>query len=169
MPAGLRLADRLAEPMFTPSTKAEEGHDLNIDFDGGGGPGRSGGGAAGPGSSRLALYRRAAARVDAAGFVLADTKFELGYVDGQLSLCDEVVTPDSSPHLAGRRGGAGATPRRPSTSSRCGTGPPPRTGTSDRRRRPLPPEVVRATSERYVAAYERVTGRRLADWYGAAR
>ena len=51
---------------------------------------------AGPASSRLALYHRAAERAAAAGFVLADTKFELGYVDGVLALCDEVVTPDSS-------------------------------------------------------------------------
>jgi phosphoribosylaminoimidazole-succinocarboxamide synthase len=167
MPAGLRLADRLAEPMFTPSTKAEEGHDLNVDF--AAAVDLVGADAALQAQElSLALYGRAAVRVAAAGLILADTKFELGYVDGVLSLCDEVVTPDSSriwpagevvpgriPPAFDKQplrdwAAAGDWDKRP---------PPP----------PLPPEVVRVTSERYVSAYERVTGRRLADWYGAAR
>ena len=93
--AGLALADRLDEPMFTPSTKAEVGHDENIDFAGA----VALVGAETAAAARdlcLALYHRAAERAAAAGFVLADTKFELGMVDGQLTLCDEVVTPDSS-------------------------------------------------------------------------
>jgi phosphoribosylaminoimidazole-succinocarboxamide synthase len=98
--------------------------------------------------------------------VLADTKFELGYVDGVLSLCDEVCTPDSSRMWPADQVVPGETPpafdkqplrdwlaaqpwdRRP---------PPP----------PLPDEVTAALSGRYVAAYERVTGRSLDDWYGA--
>jgi phosphoribosylaminoimidazole-succinocarboxamide synthase len=167
MPTGLRLADRLAEPMFTPSTKAEEGHDLNVDF----AAAIDLVGAEAALLAReisLALYRRSAAQVDAAGLILADTKFELGYVDGQLSLCDEVVTPDSSRIWPADEVVPGRTPpafdKQPlrdwAAAQDWDKRPPPP---------PLPPEVVRATSERYVAAYERMTGLRLADWYGAAR
>ncbi|HLN17489.1 MAG TPA: phosphoribosylaminoimidazolesuccinocarboxamide synthase [Acidimicrobiales bacterium] len=164
LPRGLRLADRFDEPMFTPSTKAAEGHDLNIGFD-------EAVALVGEDLATaardlcLAIYRRAAARAALAGFVLADTKFELGLVDGELTLCDEVVTPDSSRLWPADAVVPGTTPpafdkqplrdwldaqpwdKRP---------PPP----------PLPDDVVEATSRRYVAAYERVTGRRLADWYG---
>lgn len=167
MPAGLRLADRLAEPMFTPSTKAEEGHDLNVDF----AAAVDLVGAEAAIRARelsLALYRRAAAQVDAAGLILADTKFELGYVDGRLSLCDEVVTPDSSRIWPAGEVVPGRTPpafdKQPlrdwAAAQDWDKRPPPPS---------LPPDVVRATSERYVAAYERVTGLALADWYGAAR
>ena len=95
MPAGLRMADRLAEPIFTPSTKAAEGHDVNISQ-------AEAENLVGTEAARAArdicleLYARAAARAADVGFILADTKFELGYVDGVLSLCDEVCTPDSS-------------------------------------------------------------------------
>ena len=114
----------------------------------------------------LELYGRAAARAAAAGFVLADTKFELGYVDGVLSLCDEVCTPDSSRLWPADQVVPGTTPpafdKQPLRDWLAAqpwdrTPPPPS----------LPPEVVGAMSERYVAAYERVTGRALADWYGA--
>jgi phosphoribosylaminoimidazole-succinocarboxamide synthase len=165
MPAGLRLADPLPEPMFTPSTKATEGHDLNIRFE----DAVAIVGERAATEAReisLALYGRAASRAAAAGFALADTKFELGYVDGVLSLCDEVVTPDSSRLWPAAQVVPGTTPpafdKQPlrdwAASSGWDKRPPPP---------PLPPEIVRATSERYVAAYERVTGRRLADWYGA--
>ena len=95
MPEGLQLASKLDAPMFTPSTKAAEGHDLNIDF-------AAAVDLVGAEDALqaqavcLELYRRAAARCAEAGFILADTKFELGYVDGKLVLCDEVCTPDSS-------------------------------------------------------------------------
>jgi phosphoribosylaminoimidazole-succinocarboxamide synthase len=165
MPPGLELASRLDEPIFTPSTKAAEGHDLNIDF----AAAIDLVGAEAALAARqicLELYRRAAARCAEAGYVLADTKFELGYVDGVLSLCDEVCTPDSSRLWPAEQVVPGQTPpafdkqplrdwlaaqpwdRRP---------PPP----------PLPEEVTSAMSARYVAAYERVTGRSLDDWYGA--
>ncbi len=165
MPRGLRLADRLPEPMFTPATKAEEGHDLNIDFDAAAAiVGRAA--AERAREISLALYKRAASRVDAVGLVLADTKFELGYVGGELSLCDEVVTPDSSRLWPSDQVVPGATPpafdKQPLRDWAASGGwdkrPPPPA---------LPPEIVRATSQRYVAAYERVTGRPLADWYGA--
>jgi phosphoribosylaminoimidazole-succinocarboxamide synthase len=165
MPPGLQLASKLAEPMFTPSTKAAEGHDVNIDF------------AAAVdlvGSEvatvardiSLELYRRAAARAADAGFVLADTKFELGYVDGTLCLCDEVCTPDSSRLWPADQVVPGTTPpafdKQPLRDWLAAlpwdrTPPPPA----------LPDDVVAAMSARYVAAYERVSGRALSDWYGA--
>ena len=165
MPAGLRLADRLPEPIFTPSTKAAEGHDENIDF----AAARDLVGREAAAAARdlcLALYARAAARAEAAGFVLADTKFELGWVDGRLTLCDEVVTPDSSRLWPAGEVVPGTTPpafdKQPlrdwAEAQDWDKRPPPP---------PLPPPVVAATSARYVAAYERVTGRLLRDWYGA--
>ena len=165
MPGGLRLASRLPAPMFTPATKAEEGHDLNIGFDDAVAiVGRTA--AEKAREISLALYAKAAARAAAAGLVLADTKFELGYVDGELCLCDEVVTPDSSRLWPADQVVPGTVPpafdKQPlrdwAASSGWDKRPPPP---------PLPQDIVRATSERYVAAYERLTGRRLGDWYGA--
>jgi phosphoribosylaminoimidazole-succinocarboxamide synthase len=165
MPAGLELADRLAEPIFTPSTKAAEGHDVNIDF----AQAVDLVGAAAAEAARdicLELYRRAAARAADVGFILADTKFELGYVDGVLCLCDEVCTPDSSRLWPADQVVPGHTPpafdKQPLRDWLAAqpwdrTPPPPR----------LPPSVTTALSERYVAAYERVTGLALDDWYGA--
>ena len=98
--------------------------------------------------------------------MLADTKFELGYVDGVLCLCDEVCTPDSSRLWPADEVVPGRTPpafdKQPLRDWLAAqpwdrTPPPP----------PLPAEVTAALSERYVAAYERVTGRSLGDWYGA--
>ena len=165
MPEGLLLASKLETPIFTPSTKAAEGHDVNI-------------GTAeavdlvgaesflAAQAISLTLYRRAAARAAAAGFILADTKFELGYVDGVLSLCDEVCTPDSSRLWPADAVVPGTTPpafdKQPLRDWLAAqpwdrTPPPPA----------LPPEVTNAMSQRYIAAYERVTGRSLGDWYGA--
>ncbi len=136
MPAGLKMADRLAEPMFTPSTKAEAGHDINIDF----AAAVDLVGAETAAAARdicLELYNRAAARAADVGFILADTKFELGYVDGTLSLCDEVCTPTFvACGLPSIIVVLSAPRRRPSTSSRCGTGWPPSPGTARRLRRP---------------------------------
>jgi phosphoribosylaminoimidazole-succinocarboxamide synthase len=96
LPSGLRESDRLPEPIFTPSTKAEVGHDQNISFDEM---------VALVGAQRaeearakaLALYSFAAARAEPAGIILADTKFEFGLMpDGEMILIDEVLTPDSS-------------------------------------------------------------------------
>jgi len=165
MPEGLLLASKLEKPIFTPSTKAAEGHDLNIgmaeavDLVGAES-------ALAAQAVCLELYRRAAARAAAAGFILADTKFELGYVDGVLCLCDEVCTPDSSRLWPADAVVPGTTPpafdKQPlrdwlAEQPWDRTPPPP----------PLPPEVTTAMSERYIAAYERVTGRSLGDWYGA--
>jgi phosphoribosylaminoimidazole-succinocarboxamide synthase len=165
MPTGLRMADRLAEPIFTPSTKAAEGHDLNISFE----QAVDLVGAEAAGAARdicLELYRRAAARAADVGFILADTKFELGYVDGVLALCDEVCTPDSSRLWPADQVVPGTTPpafdKQPLRDWLADqpwdrVAPPP----------PLPARVTTAMSERYIAAYERVTGLSLSDWYGA--
>jgi phosphoribosylaminoimidazole-succinocarboxamide synthase len=163
-PAGLRLADRLPEPLFTPSTKPEVGHDQNIDF----AAAEAIVGAEAAAEVRdvcLALYEKAAARAADAGLILADTKFELGRIDGQLVLCDEVVTPDSSRLWPADAVVPGTTPPafdkqplRDWASAQPWDKTPPAPA--------LPDEVIAATSARYVAAYERVTGRSLADWYG---
>ncbi|MGO8827217.1 MAG: phosphoribosylaminoimidazolesuccinocarboxamide synthase [Acidimicrobiales bacterium] len=165
MPEGLLLASKLEKPIFTPSTKAATGHDVNIgmaeavDLVGAES-------ALAAQAVCLELYRRAAARAAAAGFILADTKFELGYVDGLLCLCDEVCTPDSSRLWPADAVVPGTTPpafdKQPLRDWLAAqpwdrTPPPP----------PLPPEVTNAMSQRYIAAYERVTGRSLGDWYGA--
>jgi phosphoribosylaminoimidazole-succinocarboxamide synthase len=167
MPAGLKMADRLAEPIFTPSTKAAEGHDININL-------AEAENLVGTDAARAArdicleLYARAAARAADVGFILADTKFELGYVDGVLSLCDEVCTPDSSRLWPADQVVPGTTPpafdKQPLRDWLADqpwdrVAPPP----------PLPARVTKALSERYVAAYERVTGLSLGDWYGARR
>jgi phosphoribosylaminoimidazole-succinocarboxamide synthase len=164
MPKGLSIGSRLAEPIFTPSTKADEGHDLNIDF----AAAVDLVGTEAATAARhicLELYRRAAARCAEAGFILADTKFELGYVDGRLALCDEVCTPDSSRLWPADLVVPGTTPpafdKQPLRDWLAAqpwdrTPPPPA----------LPDEVTGALSERYVAAYERVTGLSLDDWYG---
>ena len=171
VPAGLVEADRLPEPMFTPSTKAAVGdHDENISFD------RAveliGGELAEQArTASLAMYARAAERAEAAGFLLADTKFELGLVDdgdgGQrLVVADEVLTPDSSRFWASEDWSPGATPQgfdkqpvRDFLESLAWDKRPPAP--------PLPVDVVAATASRYRAAYERICGRSLDDWPGA--
>jgi phosphoribosylaminoimidazole-succinocarboxamide synthase len=115
----------------------------------------------------LELYRRGAALAAERGIVIADTKFELGLIDGELVLCDEVLTPDSSRFWPADNCVPGTTPpsfdKQPLRDFLDGldwdkSPPPP----------PLPDEVVAATRQRYVDAYERITGRHLADWPGGA-
>ena len=167
LPEGLSESDRLPEPLFTPSTKAEEGHDQNISFDEAaelvGEPL-----AAKVRDVSVELYRRGAERARERGILIADTKFELGLVGGDLVLCDEVLTPDSSRFWPVDGWRPGATPpsfdKQPvrdylETLDWDKAPPPP----------PLPDEVVTATSARYVEAYERITGRSFADWPGVAR
>lgn len=96
LPDGLRESDRLPEPIFTPSTKAEAGqHDINISFD-------EAANIAGRETTEkardlsLAIYRRGVEIAEAKGIIIADTKFEFGFVNGELILIDEVLTPDSS-------------------------------------------------------------------------
>jgi phosphoribosylaminoimidazole-succinocarboxamide synthase len=161
LPAGLVEGSRLPVPVFTPSTKAEVGeHDEAIDFaavEAAVGAPR----AAELRALTLALYRRGAEIAEAAGIVLADTKFEFGVSPGgQLVLGDEVLTPDSSRFWPAETWSPGSV--QPSfdkqfvrdwlTSSGWDrVSPPPE----------LPPDVVEATRERYVTAYEQLTGRTL--------
>ncbi len=161
LPPGLVEGSRLPEPVFTPSTKAEVGeHDEAITF-------TDVAALVGPDRAEelraltLALYRRGAELAEAAGIVLADTKFEFGLsAEGGLVLGDEVLTPDSSRFWPAATWSPGHV--QPSydkqfvrdwlTSSGWDrTSPPPE----------LPPEVVEATRERYVTAYEQLTGRRF--------
>ena len=95
LPSGLRRADKLPEALFTPSTKAEQGHDENIPFATVVemiGPEK----AAALQDLSLRLYREGRAYAEPHGVILADTKFEFGLVDGRITLIDEVMTPDSS-------------------------------------------------------------------------
>jgi phosphoribosylaminoimidazole-succinocarboxamide synthase len=165
LPADLEESERLPEPVFTPSTKAEQGHDENISFSAAAGLLGEALAAKVRGVS-LELYRRGADWARERGIIIADTKFELGLVEGDLVLCDEVLTPDSSRFWPTDAYAPGTTPpsfdKQPVRDYLDGLDwdkrpPPP----------PLPGDVVSATSSRYVEAYERVTGRSFADWPGA--
>lgn len=171
LPAGLVEASKFDEPLFTPATKAEFGaHDENISFE------RT---AELVGSQRaeqlrdltLDTYGRAAEHALSKGVILADTKFEFGVDrDGQLVLADEVLTPDSSRYWPADTYREGVV--QPSFDKqfvrnwltgqesgwdRNGPKAPP----------PLPDDIVAATRERYVEAYERISGNKFADWIGA--
>ncbi len=166
LPAGLEESARLPEPVFTPSTKAEAGdHDVNISFEDA--AARIGRDLAEQARDvSLELYRRGAAWAAERGIIIADTKFELGLLDGELVVADELLTPDSSRFWAAGAWRPGTTP--PSFDKQplrdhldaldWDKRPPPP---------PLPQEVIDASRARYVEAYERITGLRLADWPGA--
>ncbi|MGW5051160.1 phosphoribosylaminoimidazolesuccinocarboxamide synthase [Actinokineospora sp. NPDC004072] len=169
LPAGLTEGSRLPEPIFTPATKAELGaHDENIDF-------AAVVGLLGAEQAErvrdltLRVYRRGAEHARERGIILADTKIELGLLDGRLVLGDEVLTPDSSRYWPVDTWAPG----RPQPSfdkqyvrdwltspdsgwDRAADAPPP----------PLPADVVASTRARYVQAYELLTGRDFADWIG---
>lgn len=95
LPAGLKESDKLPEPIFTPATKAQSGHDENISF-------QAVVNLVGEDLARqlrdrtLAIYARAGQYAETRGIIIADTKFEFGFVNGELVLADEVLTPDSS-------------------------------------------------------------------------
>jgi len=164
LPAGLLESAQLPEPVFTPSTKAAEGHDENISFE-------AAVALIGPDlaerarSVSLELYTKGAEWAAARGILMADTKFELGLIDGELVLCDEVLTPDSSRFWAAESWKPGSTPpsfdKQPVRDYLDGLDwnkQPPAP--------PLPTEVVDTTSARYINAYERITGRSFAEWRG---
>ena len=162
VPSGLRESDPLPEPLFTPSTKAAIGeHDENISVDQ---AVQMVGADVVAEASRISLeiFGRAAGRTAEAGLILADTKFELGWIDGQLAVCDEVLTPDSSRFWEASAWAPGTTPpsfdKQPVRDWLEATGwdkrPPPPA---------LPSDVVDATRSRYLAAYERITGAPLPD------
>jgi phosphoribosylaminoimidazole-succinocarboxamide synthase len=164
LPAGLRESDQLPEPVFTPSTKAEAGHDENVSF----AVACDLVGTELAEQARdlsLAVYRRGAEWAASRGIIIADTKFELGVIDGGLALCDEILTPDSSRFWPAEAWSPGSAPpsydKQPVRDWLESTGwnktpPPPH----------LPDDVISATRQRYVTAYERLTGKRFADWFG---
>jgi phosphoribosylaminoimidazole-succinocarboxamide synthase len=159
LPAGLRENDRLPEPIFTPATKAQSGHDVNVPF-------RYVANLLGvdlAGQLRdltLDIYQRAASYAAERGILLADTKLEFGFVNDDLVLADEVLTPDSSRYWPADT----YQPGRPQISfdkqyvrdyleSIHWNKRPPAPA--------LPDEVVRNTSEKYQEAYSRLSGRAL--------
>lgn len=166
LPGGLRQAERLPEPIFTTSSKAEEGHDEPLTdaqaaalvgdevFEG-------------ARQATLAVYGFGAARAASRGLILADTKLEFGTIGGRLVVIDEMMTPDSSRYWAAGEYAVGGSP--PSFDKQYvrdhflaagwrGDGPPP----------PLPAEVIAGTRARYVEAYECITGESFDEWYGVA-
>ncbi len=160
LPPGLRLADRLPEPLFTPATKEEVGHDENISFDAV--VARVGGERAERlRSLTLELYRRAAQFAEERGIILADTKFEFGVDEtGQLVWADEALTPDSSRFWPAAEYRPGTNPRsfdkqfvRDWLENSGWDKQPPAP--------PLPPHVVEGTLARYLEAYRRLTGMSL--------
>jgi phosphoribosylaminoimidazole-succinocarboxamide synthase len=164
LPEGLLESEQLPEPIFTPSTKAEVGHDETVDLE------RAAELVGGKDlldelrRRSLALYTRAAEHARERGVILADTKFELGFdADGELRVGDEVLTPDSSRFWPAD----GYEPGRsqPSFDKQyvrdwaAGTGwdkKPPAP--------PIPDEVVARTREKYVQAYERIAGEPFSAW-----
>ncbi len=164
LPAGLDESERLPAPIFTPSTKAAVGHDETIDFDQA---------TALIGDAQLAerlraisiaVYERCSEQALKHGIILADTKFEFGLdADGELTLGDEVCTPDSSRFW-------------PVDTYEVGRGQPSfdkqyvrdwASSTGWDRTPPapaIPDEIVARTREKYVEAYERITGRPFTDW-----
>ncbi len=168
LPPGLQQSQQLPDPVFTPSTKAAVGdHDENISVDEAAElVGKDV--AAEAAAISLTVYERAASRAARAGIIIADTKFELGWIDGRLALCDEVLTPDSSRFWEASAWEPGTTP--PSFDKQPVRDWLESTGWDKRPPAPsLPPEVVEATSERYVSAYERLTGKTFDRSGGVAR
>jgi len=159
LPAGLRDSSRLAQPVFTPATKAETGHDENISFE-------EACGIVGQDIAEqardlsLKIYSFAAEYALKRGLIIADTKFEFGLRDGKLILIDEVLTPDSSRFW-------------PADKYEAGRGQPSfdkqfvrdYLETLSWNKQPpapaLPPEVIAKTTEKYLEAYARLTGRKL--------
>ena len=159
LPEGLVNSSKLPEPIFTPSTKAEIGdHDENISFE------RCAQilgdeDAAALRDLSLAVYTKARDHAEKQGIIIADTKFEFGRLNGKIILADEVLTPDSSRFWPGDTYEPGAD--QPSfdkqyvrdwlTANWDKTGTPPH----------LPQEVIEKTTEKYVQAYEKITGRKF--------
>ena len=163
---GLLEAAQLAEPVFTPSTKGEDGlHDINITFDDAVDlVGREAADAAR--NISIAAYTRAAAHAASRGVIIADTKFELGYIDGELVIADEMLTPDSSRFWPEVSWKPGSTP--PSLDKQPVRDFSEATGWNKEPPAPeLPDDVVAATRQRYVDAYEMITGRSFAEWPGS--
>ena len=164
LPEGLQESQQLPEPIFTPSTKAEEGHDEAIDLARAGELVGSAELAERLRDVSIAVYEAVAEYALARGVILADTKFEFGFdADGTLTLGDEVCTPDSSRFWPADQYAVGR--GQPSFDKQyvrdwaSGTGwdkAPPAPA--------IPDEVVAATRERYVTAYEKLAGEPFSAW-----
>jgi len=156
LPKGLRMADQLPEPIFTPATKAESGHDENVSLEAvknavGEDLGRA------LADASLAIYRAAAAYALDRGLIVADTKMEFGLLDGRLILIDELLTPDSSRFWAVGEYAPGGSP--PSFDKQYLRDWLERSGWDKRPPAPpLPPEIVAGTAARYREALEWLTG-----------
>ena len=159
LPAGMRESDKFPEPIFTPSTKAEAGHDTNVaqgyveELIGKDTAGKLR-------QVSIAIYRQASEFADRRGIIIADTKFEFGIYEDKIILIDEALTPDSSRFWPA----AGYAPGRAQASfdkqfvrdyleslDWDKRSPPPK----------LPPEIIARTREKYLEAYKRITGREL--------
>lgn len=163
LPPGFDMASKLPEPIFTPATKAESGHDVNLTEE----------------HARdlvgddlyeelrrrsIEIYVEGANHAADRGIILADTKFEFGKIEDEVILIDEVLTPDSSRYWPQNEWAPGATmpsfdkqPVRDWLENQHGwdkTPPAP----------PMPPEVIKATSDRYIEAYELLTGQTFTDY-----
>ncbi len=164
LPKGLIESSRIAEPIFTPSTKAEEGHDINISFDEMKRILKDDALAQKVKEVSLAIYKKGRDLADTKGIIIADTKFEFGLLDGNLILIDEVMTPDSSRFWPKDQYREGVS--QPSFDKQFvrdyletlkgwdKTPPGPA----------LPDEIVLKTREKYVEAFERVTGKKFGDF-----
>ena len=159
LPRGLQQAQQLPEPIFTPATKAASGHDENIPWE----TAVQLCGASVAEQARdltLRIYEAGRAHAAEHGIILADTKFEFGLLDGRVILIDEVLTPDSSRYW-------------PAADYRVGISPPSfdkqfvrdyletLTWNKTPPAPPLPAEVVAKTSEKYIEAFQRLTGQNL--------
>jgi phosphoribosylaminoimidazole-succinocarboxamide synthase len=163
-PAGLREAAKLPEPLFTPTTKAEEGHDESLTPD-------DAIGLVGRDlydklrELSLRLYEFGAHHAAACGVILADTKFEFGELDGEILLIDEVMTPDSSRYWPADHYAPGGSP--PSWDKQYVRDYMDSVGWDHESRPPrMPPEVIENTRARYVEAYESITGQSFDEWFG---
>ncbi len=161
LPAGLTQGSRLPQPIFTPATKNDQGHDENI-------TGAEMAARLGPllagrlEAASIALYREAAAVAEAAGFILVDTKFEFGLRGEEIVLIDEAVTPDSSRFWDARTYAASGSTE--SYDKQVVRDYLESTGWNKQPPAPaLPDEVVDAARGRYLDVYRRVTGRALEE------
>jgi phosphoribosylaminoimidazole-succinocarboxamide synthase len=169
LPDGLEESSRLPEPIFTPSTKADVGHDEAIDFEG----------AVELVGDRvlaerlrdvsLAVYQAGADHAREHGIILADTKFEFGLdADGNLTLGDEVLTPDSSRFWPADEYAPGR--GQPSFDKQFVRDWASSTGWDRNPPAPeIPDDIVAKTRDKYVEAYERITGTSFADWQERTR
>ena len=163
LPSGLQLASELPEPTFTPATKAESGHDENLTeadarrlvgtdvYDE-------------LRSRSLAIYELASARASERGIILADTKFEFGWSDGEIILIDEVLTPDSSRYWPAAAWEPGRVmpsfDKQPVRDWLDAQGDWDKTPPAPT----MPPDIIQQTSDRYIRAFELITERPFTDY-----